>query len=103
MKLDLGQILTVATAVPGIVKNIQAAFGHHSGAEKKAAAMDAAASIVAATNGIAKEEVLNDQGVSALLSEAIELGVTIMKAEQRLEEIKGLIQGAKGSGQQLGG
>ena len=101
MKLDIGQIFNIATQIPGIVKSIQS-LGHGTGAEKKEAAMAAAAQVVAVTNGVTGKEVLNNAGVSALLSEAIELGVVIMKAEQRLEQIKGLIAGAKGSGLTLG-
>lgn len=98
MKIDLGTIVQLATAIPTIVKKVQEAFGHKSGTERKDAAMSAAADVVAVTNGLAKKEVLDDAGVAALLSEAIELGVQSMKIEQRLREIDDLVKAAKGSG-----
>lgn len=99
MKFDLGMIVQLATAVPSIVKKVQDAFGHKSGAERKAAAMSAAADVVAVTNGITQKEVLDDAGVSALLSESIEIGVQIMKLEARLKQIDELVKAARGSGE----
>lgn len=98
MKFDLGTIVQLATAVPAIVKKVQDAFGHKSGAERKEAAMSAAADVVAVTNGLAKKEVLDDAGVAALLSESIEIGVQIMKLENRLREIDELVKASRGSG-----
>lgn len=98
MKLDFMDILKIATAVPAIVKSVQEAFGHKSGAERKAAAMDAATQIVAVTNGVTKKEVLDDAGVQALLSEAIEIGVQQMKLTARMKEIEALVAKAKGDG-----
>lgn len=87
MKLDIGQIISIATVVPQIVKGVQGAFGHESGPVRKQHAMDAANEALALVEGVAGKDLANDDAAQALLSEAIELGVTIMKAQERLRAI----------------
>jgi hypothetical protein len=101
MKIDIGSLIKLAPVVIGIVKNVEKAFGKGQGAEKKKAAQDAASDAVSVIEGVAKKDVLNDANVQALLSEAIEIGVQIMKLEDRLREIDDKVKAAKGTGSSL--
>jgi hypothetical protein len=98
MKIGLSQLISLAVAIPKIVKNVQGAFGHEPGSVRLQHAKDAATEITATINGVTEKEVLNDAGVQALLAEGIELGVQAMKIEKRLQEIDELVKAAKGSG-----
>lgn len=87
LKLNIGQILTIAQVIPGIVSNVQRAFGKEPGATRKAAAQEAARDVLVAVEGATGKDLLNDANFAALVDEAIEIGVTQMKLAKRMAEI----------------
>lgn len=91
-----------APQILGIVKGVRALFGHSkSGPEKLAIAKDAAKSTVIVAEGIADKDLVNDDAIDALTTEAVELGYQVMKIEDRIEAIRDEIKRLKPSAPDL--
>lgn len=100
--MNLRNILTLVQYAPAIVKDVRVLFGDHKpdatseertelNRQKKAAALDETAKIVAILEGLRHEDVVNDAALVALVDEAVEIGVQQMKLADRMRQIQGLI------------
>lgn len=97
--IDLGGVLDTikyARFIPvviSIVSAIQVLRGPGDGPSKKAAALAIVASALALYEGILEKDAVNDAEFIALADELIELGVTLMKLQPRVETVAARIRG----------
>ena len=78
-----------------IVSAVQVLRGPGDGPAKKAAAMAIVASALALTEGISEKDLVNDAEFLALADELVELGVTLMKLQPRVEMVAARIRALK--------
>lgn len=93
--LDFIKYIKYAPLVIQIVGAVQALKGPGDGPAKKDAAMQALAAALAITEGISEKDLVNDAAFMALASEMIELGVTLMKLQPKVEAIAAQIRALK--------
>lgn len=93
--LDVIKYAKYAPLVIQIVGAVQAAFGPGDGATKKAAAIKALAGALSITEGISEKDLVDDAAFLALADELIELGVTLMKLQPKVESVAAKIRALK--------
>lgn len=93
--LDVIKYMKYAPLVMQIVGAVQAAFGPGQGEMKKAEAIKALAGALAITEGLSEKDLVNDVAFLALADELIELGVTLMKLQPKVETIAAHIRALK--------
>jgi hypothetical protein len=93
--LDFIKYIKYAPLVVNIVGAVQAVFGPGDGATKKAAAIKALAGALAVTEGLSEKDLVDDAAFLALADELIELGVTLMKLQPRVESVAAHIRALK--------
>lgn len=80
-------LLGFAPRVIALVENIQTIFKSDSGAVKKQAALEALTDGEVLIEGLAGRDLLKGAEAQVLLDEGIEVGVQIMKLQERLRDI----------------
>lgn len=82
--------------VINVAKAIKSLFGRNkTGPEKLAIAKEAIKDGEAVAEAIANRDLVNGEALDVLVTEAAEIGYQIMKLEERLEAIHGLIKNLK--------
>ena len=93
--LDVIKYMKYAPMVMQIVAAVQITFGPGDGETKKAAAVKALAAALAISEGISEKDLVHDASFLALADDLIELGVTLMKLQPRVEQIAAHIRALK--------
>jgi hypothetical protein len=93
--LDAIKLMKYAPLVLHIVGAVQATMGDSPGPEKLAAAKHGLAAALALTEGLTEKDLVNDDAFMDLAGELIELGVTLMKLQPKVEQIAAHIRALK--------
>lgn len=83
MKIDIGKILSIGTAVVGLVKRAQAIGG--SGVDKHAAVADAAKELLPVIEGIAAEDIADNAAYNAAIDQLIVASKASLKAAEAVK------------------
>lgn len=97
-KINILDAIKYARFIPliiQIVSGVQALMGPGDGEAKKIAALKLAAAALAAVEGIAEKDIVNDEAAMALLSRLIELGVQLMQLQPEIERVAADIRALK--------
>lgn len=99
MKLNIADIFKFAPMVIQTVKAVQGAFGDKPGAEKKEKAIEAVNGAIDIVDALKDPDLdpVKRARILDLSSEAIEIGVEVMKLEKRIEAIGAEIKALKAS------
>lgn len=88
LKFDLGQVLSIVTVIPSLVKKTQQAFKGAKGVEKHEVVADTAMNLIEILEGVTSSDFVSNEKARTALDAVISAEKALLKAESAAQEAR---------------